>query len=828
MKLRKLAFIAAAATLTLSLAGCEKLFMKALEKAITPELAREAVMKSVKEDIDKFSDLQKTDLSQLSRNDFNHAALRLNLPIFWVYEETPSNAVKPELLTTLNFYPTSDSFVWKNEKGEFTDDFYRAYNQMVNVMKDPLFGAAPQKERLSSLKYYQENYGLSIDKGFENLSRQMAEADEEGDKDKKEVAEFVKNILPDPDVIKADAQKFIDEQLADKSITGEFSDSEKTRLNKVAEELDQAAVTVVATDFSASEDKEKAFVQAMLKVGGLIDGLYAKQLGIDKILDKIPENDVMSRSMVRRNWGVDAESPKMKNDKTCRAIAGDDKIPVGIYPEELQSDPEFCAKLDARSDAETLLDHFSVVVKADDKIDENADKEEKKADKEAGTDKKAGKADKKAGKADKKVGKADKNAGNDDKYGENLKPVPYNEYFKDDMTAISNALKEAAAALEGNEKEAALQKYLNAAADSFLSNNWEPADEAWAAMNSTNSAWYVRVAPDETYWEPCGRHAGFHMTFAKINPDALVWQEKLNPLQQDMEKEMAKIAGKPYKERKVSFHLPDFIDIVTNSGDDRDSFGATIGQSLPNWGPVANEGRGRTVAMSNLYTDPDSLRDRKTLASSMFTEKDMELLKDGKGPGLLSTIIHEAAHNLGPAHEYTVKGKKDNEIYGGTLASMAEEFKAQTAALWYLPYLVKKGAIDQKLANESYADSIYWAFGHISKGMTNAEGRIQPYSQLAAIQIGMMLEDGALKFDPEAMAANGTDKGAFIIDLEKMPKSVERIMKAIAQSKASGDKEVLVKLQKQHVEGTAIPFDIIKERMLRLPKTSFVYSVTVQ
>ena len=251
----------------------------------------------------------------------------------------------------------------------------------------------------------------------------------------------------------------------------------------------------------------------------------------------------------------------------------------------------------------------------------------------------------------------------------------------------------------------------------------------------------------------------------------------------------------------------------------------------------------------------------------MFTEKDMALLKDGKGPGLLSTILHEAAHNLGPAHEYTVKvavavedsgdtadagdkknakakkgakdkkgakakkggtvmkDLKDNDIYGGALASMAEEFKAQSAALWYLPYLVKKKVIDQEMANKSYADSVYWAFGHIAKGMTDAEGKIQPYSQLAAIQIGMMIEDGALVYDPEATAANGTDKGAFILNLEKMPASVERIMKAIAQSKAKGDKEALVSLQKKYVEGSIVPMDVITERMLRLPKTSFVYSV---
>ena len=44
-----------------------------------------------------------------------------------------------------------------------------------------------------------------------------------------------------------------------------------------------------------------------------------------------------------------------------------------------------------------------------------------------------------------------------------------------------------------------------------------PADEAWAKMTVDNSKWYVRVAPDETYWEPCAQKAGFHLTFARIN-----------------------------------------------------------------------------------------------------------------------------------------------------------------------------------------------------------------------------------------------------------------------------------------------------------------------
>src|SRR5690606_32959955 len=109
-------------------------------------------------------------------------------------------------------------------------------------------------------------------------------------------------------------------------------------------------------------------------------------------------------------------------------------------------------------------------------------------------------------------------------------------------------------------------------------------------------------------------------------------------------------AGAPYKARKVTFHLPDFISIIVNAGQDREALGATIGQSLPNWGRVANEGRGRTIAMVNINTDPDSLAARRAQMATLFDGDSAKLYNgDSPEPGLASTILHEVMHNLGPA-----------------------------------------------------------------------------------------------------------------------------------------------------------------------------------
>ena len=253
--------------------------------------------------------------------------------------------------------------------------------------------------------------------------------------------------------------------------------------------------------------------------------------------------------------------------------------------------------------------------------------------------------------------------------------------------------------------------------------------------------------------------------------------------------------------------------------------GATIGQSLPNWGPVAAEGRGRTVAMSNLYTDPDSLKIRRAQAESLLTKESMGPYGDSANPGLLATILHEATHNLGPAHEYKVNGKTDAQAFGGGLSSMMEELKAQTGGLYFIELTRKKGIIPDDLAKQTYVDSIVWAFGHVSRGMYTQTGERKAYSQLAAIQLGFLMDEGALVFDAEAMAANGTDKGAFVIKFDKLVPAVDKLMKVVGGLKAKADKAGADALAKKYVDGPKVPQKQITERVLRFPKPSFVYGI---
>jgi hypothetical protein len=540
----------------------------------------------------------------------------------------------------------------------------------------------------------------------------------------------------------------------------------------VRQDLDAGRATLVRSDFRSLSGEDKEFVKRMLGIANLIDNVYETQNGAKSAAKGLP-SDPESHSLFRRNRGPKCEGPVSSKDPACSPLPGAPKNLVDIYPAELQAKDTFCKDLGARKDAETLMGHFNVV-----------------------------------------RGAADA-----------LTAVPYHEAYKNQMTDVANALTDAANGMK-DPGEQALVTYLRAAAASFLSNDWVPADEAWAKMSVDNSKWYVRVAPDETYWEPCAQKAGFHLSFARINQGSKEWQAKLVPVQQEMEDAIAKLAGAPYKSRKVTFHLPDFIDIIVNAGDDRDALGATIGQSLPNWGPVANEGRGRTVAMVNINTDPDSRAARKAQMESMLDAASAKLYPATTEPGLLSTILHEATHNLGPAHEYKVGGKDDDAMFGGPIASMMEELKAQSGALFLLEFLRNKKLITDEMAQGAFVDSIIWAFGHISQGMYTGDKQRKAYGNLAAVQIGYMIDKGALTWDANATAANGTDKGAFTIHADKLVAVANELMKEVAGIKARGDKAAAEKLIARYVDAeTVVPHKTISERVLRHPKPSFVYSV---
>ena len=277
---------------------------------------------------------------------------------------------------------------------------------------------------------------------------------------------------------------------------------EVARREAVKKELAQGRVTLVATDLASAPPRRSASSASSRTAAELIEKLYAKQEGTLDLAAKIPADDTASTSMFFRNQGPKCEAPQTQNDPACSAIPDAPKGKLsGLYPGRAARQPEVLRRPhEARGGKKekVLMDPFTVVTPT---ATGGRRKPTKTPSRRCRTTRSSRRT----------------------------------------STAVSGQLKAAAEAL--GEKEPALKAYLLAAAQAFTDDKWWPADEAWAKMDAKNSKYYLRIAPDEVYHEPCSTKALYHVSFGLINQGSLKWQSKLDPLKTDMEKALAELAG---------------------------------------------------------------------------------------------------------------------------------------------------------------------------------------------------------------------------------------------------------------------------------------------
>jgi len=580
---------------------------------------------------------------------------------------------------------------------------------------------------------------------------------------------------------------------------------EARRQEAVAQELAQGRPTLVSTDLSKLSSDEKEMIGHVLKAAELVDALHRMQRGSAQTEEFLHYLRPEDQALFMRNNGPWCEAPATQSDPFCNASPGFEKQSYGAYPSGVDHELALCETLTSLPDGTVLLDPYTVVRQDEGRkfyalplhvawhAEMKAVAEELRA----------------ASKSAEKVGEAE--------FAKYLAAAAVSfEPQKDDELPAESA----DGAAPDQKAVAAAMKVARAARDA--------ADEAWVAMNPMNSKYYLRIGADEVYWDLCQQKAGFHAGFALIDKSSLELQEKLNPLRSEMENSLAALAPQ-YTARDVKFQMPDFIQIILNAGDARKGLGATIGQSLPNWGAVVERGGSRTVVMTNLYQDPDSKSLAKAKALELLAPETMAYSAEEQRIALIDIILHEATHNLGPYSDFRIDGKRPGQIFGGGLATVLEELKAQSGSWFYVPLLQKAGVISDDEAKQLYTHALVWSFGHLSQGLFAADGNPKPYSQLSAVIVGRLVDGGALEW-VTVQAADGSQKGLFRLNYDLVPAVAEGLMRDVVAVKATGDVAAAKALVDPYVTGekkSLVHLDEIKSRLAKFPRASMVYQVTM-
>jgi hypothetical protein len=141
---------------------------------------------------------------------------------------------------------------------------------------------------------------------------------------------------------------------------------------------------------------------------------------------------------------------------------------------------------------------------------------------------------------------------------------------------------------------------------------------------------------------------------------------------------------------------------------------------------------------------------------------------------LLSTIMHEICHGLGPTFAHNASGEKISIREAiGPIYSGLEEAKADVVGMFALKWLVDHGVLPKERLPEFYSSYVAGNLRTIRFGAAEAHG------QAEMMEFNYYLEHGAIRRLPS---------GKYSVDYQKMPAQIANLSKELLEMEASGDR----------------------------------------
>ena len=339
--------------------------------------------------------------------------------------------------------------------------------------------------------------------------------------------------------------------------------------------------------------------------------------------------------------------------------------------------------------------------------------------------------------------------------------VPYSVEYQGPLAIAAEHLRAAARATT----QPTLQRYLEARAAAFASNDYYDSDVAWMELDSTIEP---TIGPYEVYEDEWFNYKAAFEAFVTLRDDAETRNlSRFGNHLQGLEDALPIDAR--YRNPALGALAPIRVVNVVFTAGEANSGVQTAAFNLPNDERVVREKGSKRVMLKNVQQAKFQTVLTPIATVALPAEAQTEVSFDAFFTHIL---MHELMHGLGPS-TITVDGRETTvrqELRD--THSTIEEAKADISGLWALQQLIDQGVVDRSLERSMYTTFLASTFRSIRFGINEAHGRG------VAIQLNTFLDAGAVMVYAD---------GRFVVDHGRIRDTVTALTSELMTVQATGD-----------------------------------------
>jgi hypothetical protein len=380
-------------------------------------------------------------------------------------------------------------------------------------------------------------------------------------------------------------------------------------------------------------------------------------------------------------------------------------------------------------------------------------------------------------------------------HGNDLEGLPYHVAYRSFLEPAAKDLREAA----DLSSDPAFANFLRMRADALLNDDYFKSDLAW--LDLKNPKFDLIFAPYETYNDNLLGVKATYGAAVLVRDDAA--SQKLETFKKYVpEIQDALPVAAPDRPSMHGLETPmEVMNSPFRAGDLGHGYQA-VADNLPN-DPRVHEQKGSKKLFFKNFMDARVNYIILPLANILMPPD--QAAKASAEGYLLSTIMHEISHGLGPTFAHNSSGDKVSIREAiGTMYSGLEEAKADVVGMFALKWLVDKGVLPKERLEEFYASYVAGNLRTIRLGTAEAHG------QAEMMEFNYYLEHGGIR----RLAS-----GRYAVNYEKMPGEIANLAKELLEMEATGDRArveawfkkydvVPPELQQSLKKATSVPIDV--------------------